>query len=66
MQKILSKVLEYIAKILKVLKACIETAHVFCVALRQSFEIELFHLKIHSLYICGIPHKKIKPLLMAK
>ena len=33
------------------------TAQVFCVALHQSFAIELFHLKIHSLYICGT-HKK--------
>ena len=33
------------------------TAHVFCVALHQSFGIELFHLEIHSLYICGTPHK---------
>ena len=58
------KVLECIAKILKVLKACIETAHVFCVALHQSFE--LFHLELHCLYICVTPHKKIKPLLIAK
>ena len=28
------------------------TAHVFGVALRQSFGIDLFHLKIRSLYIC--------------
>ena len=28
------------------------TAHVFCVALHQSFEIRLFHLEIHSLYVC--------------
>ena len=34
------------------------TAHVFYVALLQSFGIELFHLKIHRLYICGKPHKK--------
>ena len=58
------KVLERIAKILKVLKACIETAHVFCVALYQS--IELFHLELHCLYICVTPHQKIKPLLIAK
>ena len=42
------------------------TAHVFCVALHQSSEIELFHLEIHSLYICGAPHKKIKPPLNRK
>ena len=34
------------------------TAHIFCVALHQSFGIELFHLEKHSLYICGIPYKK--------
>ena len=34
------------------------TAHVFCVALHQSFGIGLFYLKIHSLYIYGTPHKK--------
>ena len=28
------------------------TAHVFCVALHQSFGIELLYLEIHSLYIC--------------
>ena len=33
------------------------TAHVFCVALRQSFGIAPFHLEIHSFYICGTPHK---------
>ena len=33
------------------------TAHVFHIALHQSFGIELFHLKIHSLYVCGTPHK---------
>ena len=33
------------------------TTHVFCVALHQSFGIELFHFEIHSLYICGTPHK---------
>ena len=33
------------------------TAHVFCIALHQSFKIELFPLEIHSLYICGTPHK---------
>ena len=60
------KVLKYIAKVLKVLKGCIETAHAFCVALYQSFGIELIHLEIHSLYICGTPHKKIKPPLIAK
>ena len=32
------------------------TAHVFFVALHQSFGIELFHLEIHSLHICGTPH----------
>ena len=34
------------------------TTHVFCVVLHQSFGIELFHLEIHSLYICGTSHKK--------
>ena len=34
------------------------TTHVFCVALHQSIGIELFNLEIHSLYICGTPHKK--------
>ena len=34
------------------------TAHIFCIALHQSFGIELFHLEMHSLYICGAPHKK--------
>ena len=34
------------------------TAHIFCVALHQSFGIELFHLEIHNLYICETPHKK--------
>ena len=34
------------------------TAHVFCVALYKSIGIELFHLEIHSLHICGTPHKK--------
>ena len=34
------------------------TARVFCVALHQSFGNELFHLEIHSLYICGTLHKK--------
>ena len=34
------------------------TAHIFCIALHQSFGIELFHLEMHSLYICGTPHKK--------
>ena len=34
------------------------TAHVFCVPLHQSFGIELLHLEIHSLNICGTPHKK--------
>ena len=33
------------------------TAHVFCVALHESFGIELFHLEIRSFYICGTPHK---------
>ena len=33
-------------------------ALVFCVALHQSFGIELFHLEIHNLYICETPHKK--------
>ena len=33
-------------------------AHIFCVALHQSFGIELFHLEIHNLYICETPHKK--------
>ena len=42
------------------------TAQVFCVALHQSFGVELFHLEIHSLHICGTPHKKIKPPLIAK
>ena len=32
-------------------------AYIFCVALHQSFGIELFHLEIHSFYICGTPHK---------
>ena len=41
-------------------------AQVFCVALYQNFGIELFQLEIHSLYICGIPHKKIKPPLIAR
>ena len=45
------KVLEYIAQIVKVLKACIKTVHIFCVALHQSFRIELFQLEIYSLYI---------------
>ena len=34
------------------------TAHVFCLALHQSFGIEWFHLEIHSSYICGTPHRK--------
>ena len=34
------------------------TTRVFCVALHQSFGIELFHLEIHNLYICETPHKK--------
>ena len=34
------------------------TAHVFCVALHQSFGIELVHLEIHSLYICSTRRKK--------
>ena len=34
------------------------TAYIFCVALHQSFGIELFHLEIHNLYICETPHKK--------
>ena len=34
------------------------TAHIFCVAWHQNFGTELFHLEIHSLYICGTPHKK--------
>ena len=34
------------------------TTHVFCVVKHQSFGIELLHLEIHSLYICGTPHKK--------
>ena len=34
------------------------TAHIFCIALHQSFGIELFHLEMHSLYICRTPHKK--------
>ena len=42
------------------------TAQVFCVGLHQSFRIELFHLEIHSSYICGTPNKKIKPRLIAK
>ena len=42
------------------------TARVFCVALHQTFGTELFHLQIHSLYICGTPHKKVKPTLIAK
>ena len=42
------------------------TAYVFSVALHQSFGIELFHLEIHSLYICGRPPKKIKPPRIAK
>ena len=33
------------------------TAYIFCVALHQSFGIELFHLEIHSLYVCETPHK---------
>ena len=33
------------------------TTRVFCVALHQSFGIELFHLEIHSLYVCETPHK---------
>ena len=41
-------------------------AHVFSVALHQRFGIELFHLEIHSLYICGTPHKKTKRPLIAK
>ena len=41
-------------------------AHVFSVALHQRFGIELFHLEIHSWYICGTPHKKIKRPLIAK
>ena len=40
--------------------------HVFCVALHQSFGIELFHFKIHSWYICGTPLKKTKRPLIAK
>ena len=42
------------------------TVKVFCVALHQNFGTWLFHLEIHSLYICGTPHKKIKPWLAAK
>ena len=34
------------------------TAHVFCVALHQSFGIVLFDFEIYSLYICETPHKK--------
>ena len=34
------------------------TAHVFCVALHQSFGIELFDFEIYGLYICETPHKK--------
>ena len=34
------------------------TAHVFCVALYQSFGIVLFDFEIYSLYICETPHKK--------
>ena len=41
------------------------TAHVFCVVLHQSFGIALFHLELHSLYISGTPHIKIKPPLIA-
>ena len=41
-------------------------ADVFCVALHQCFGIELFHLEIHSLYICGTSHKKTKRPLIAK
>ena len=37
------------------------TALVFCVALYQSFGIELFHLEIHSLYNCETPHKNKTP-----
>ena len=33
------------------------TAQVFCVVLHRNFGIELFHLEIHSLYICETPHK---------
>ena len=33
------------------------TTHVFCAAMLQSFGIELFHLEIHTLCICGTPHK---------
>ena len=33
------------------------TTRVFCVALHQSFGIELFHLEIHSFYVCETPHK---------
>ena len=36
------------------------TAHVFCVALHQSFGSELFYLEINSLYICRTPHTKKK------
>ena len=36
------------------------SAQVFCVALHESLGIEWFQLEIHSLYTCGIPHKKIK------
>ena len=39
------------------------TAQFFCVALHQSFGIELLHLEIYSLYICETHHKKVKPLL---
>ena len=42
------------------------TTHIFCVALHQSFGIELFNIEMDSLYICGTPHKKIKPPLIAK
>ena len=32
------------------------TAHVFCVALHQRFEIELFQLEIHCLYCMSMEH----------
>ena len=42
------------------------TVQVFCVALHQNFGIEMFHLEIHTLYICRTPQKKTKPSLTAK
>ena len=34
------------------------TAHVFYIALHQSFRTGLFDLETHSFYVCGTPHKK--------